>query len=156
MRDKLIAVRVSPEVKNKIKNMAKRKGFPSISAYLYWLIQRALKTLSLVFVFGLLGCATVSFLPATNFQSLSPSQSVEILYEKPQKSYIVLGKIIAESGDVSNETLYKRLKQKAMETGADAVIIENTTPYAQTSGSLFFISSSPVYRLEGLAIKWKE
>jgi len=105
-------------------------------------------------IFFLSGCATISYLPSTS-QKFSPTQSVEILWEKPQRSYIELGQISVESADYSEETLFKKLKQKAMEIGADAVIIRSTKPYTKTMGSWVFVGSTTVRRIEALAIKWK-
>lgn len=149
-KDKYITFRVDEKEIKVINRLARKEGFRDRTAFLRQLIQNSLKAFCLIFFFGLSGCATVSFLPATNFQSLSPSQSVEILFEKPQKSYIILGKITAESGDISEDGLYKRLKQKAINIGADAMIIENTLPAgADWLGGV-------VHRLEGLAIKWQQ
>ena len=105
-------------------------------------------------IFFLSGCATISYLPSTS-QKLPPTQSVEILWEKPQRPYIELGQISVESADYSEETLFKKLKQKAMEIGADAVIIRSTKPYTKTRGNWLFVSSSTIRRIEALAIKWK-
>lgn len=148
-KDKYITFRVDEKGRKEIDRLAEKKGFRDRTAFLRQLIQNSLKAFCLIFFFGLSGCATVSFLPATNFQSLSPSQSVEILFEKPQKSYIILGKITAESGDISEDGLYKKLKQKAINVGADAIIVESTRP-AGTDWC-----GSVIHRLEGLAIKWQ-
>lgn len=149
-KDKYITFRVDEKERKEIDGLARKGGFRDRTTFLRQLIQGVLRTVCLVFFFGLLGCATVSFLPATNFQSLPPSQSVEILFEKPQKSYIILGKITAESGDISDNSLYKKLKQKAIKVGADAMIMESTRP-AGTDWC-----GGVVHRLEGLAIKWQQ
>ena len=150
MRNQFIGLRVDKKEKKKIEDIAKEKDFRSVSAYLYWLIRQALKTLCLVFIFGLLGCASVSYLPSNQYQSFPPVQSVQVLYEKPDKAYIILGKVIAESGDFSDKTLFERLKRKAMKIGAEAIILENTQPAGVDKWG------SVTHRVEGLAIRWKE
>jgi len=150
MKDKYITFRVSEKEREEIERQVRKRGFKDRTQFLRRLIENVLKTFCLMLFFGLLGCASVSFLPATNFQGFFPSQSVEILFEKPQKSYIILGKITAESGDISENSLYKKLKQKAINVGADAVIIENTGP----AGTDYL--GGVVHRIEGLAIKWQQ
>jgi len=104
-----------------------------------------------VLVFFIAGCATISYLPSKANQSYTPTDSVEILYKEPQKEYITLGKVIAETtGGYGNkeEMLFKKLKEKAMNIGADAVLMDNPSkPYSVWSLG---------YRLEGLAIKWPQ
>lgn len=124
----------------------------------------------LIAIIFLTGCATASHLPSitvtyTPTTSVSPTTSsipttsLEILWNEPEKPYVELGKISVKSRGYSEETstLFNRLKQKAMEIGADAVIIGSTQSYKTAPwGSWLFISGSTVYVIEGLAIKYKE
>lgn len=110
--------------------------------------------------FVLIGCATISYLPSAS-RTFAPTTFVEILWEKPQnRSYIILGQIGAESSDFSEETLLKKIKQRAMKIGADAIIMTSTKVYQEPAGSWFegsgFLFSSSAHRIEGLAIKWNE
>lgn len=153
MKDKYITIRVNEKEREAIDRYVKKRGYKDRTTFIRRLIQESLRTLCLVFFFGLLsGCASVSYLPINQYQAFPSTQSIQILYEKPDKPYLTLGKIIAEDPALgrSDEYLYKKLKQKAMNIGADAIIIENTKPPgADWLGGV-------IHRLEGLAIKWQQ
>ena len=115
---------------------------------------------------GLGGCAGTpihtSFLPSGVSSSLTVTQNVEFLYEKPTKEYQVIGKIIVEprrewfiwenSGSVREDVLQAQMREKAQGVGSDAVIMETSAPYVSKTG----FWSSTIHRLEGLAICWKK
>ena len=110
----------------------------------------------LLLIIFLTGCATISYLPSSSRTS-TPTTSVEVLWEKPQKLYIELGQVTVESSSHTDEQLFEKLKQKAMQIGADAIIVKSTIPYATAPrGSWLFVSGKTVRRLEALAIKYKQ
>lgn len=160
MKNERLQMRISLKEKKEVIKLAKEKGFKNLTAFIYWLIIQAKKGLIILcFLFLLEGCATVSYLPSNSSRILLPTQTIEIFFEKPQKPYIVLGKVISQSlwsSNMPSRNLLDKLKQKAMQVGADAIIIENVTPHKTISGALFFISTWTTQKIEGLAIKWKE
>jgi len=148
MKYTFIGLRTKLKEKREIKALAKKRDFRTISSFIFWLIAQAKKGLILLCLF-IIGCASVNYLPSGQNQYLPSTQSVQVLYEKPQKSYTELGLIICEGDMVSNEALFKKLKQKAMRIGADAIIIRDTEISSDLYGGSF-------RKIEGLAIKWKE
>jgi len=139
------------------------------------------KTMFLLMILSLLfsGCASVSYLPSNSSVAYSPTDHVEIYWQRPVKPYVELGLISAQSDSLSEEGLYIKLREKAMSIGANGIIMNppirqtNYVPIYSpgTSGMLMtspsgtiYMPSSPgmttmtpitVRRFEGLAIRFK-
>jgi len=143
MKNKTITFRCTDEDKKEFKRQAKKKGFKNMTGFIFWLLKNSGKFAIMFLFLTLAGCSTISYLPSNNIQSYAPSQSVEVLYEKPTKPYVVLGRVSINAMDIlSDQTILNRLKQKAMSLGADAIIVDNM--------QRVFTKSQ-----QGLAIKYK-
>lgn len=58
-KDERIQIRVTAKEKKEFKKMAKKKGFKSMSDFVFWLLHNSEKFLVLIVVLSLLGCATI-------------------------------------------------------------------------------------------------
>ena len=118
-----------------------------------------IKVLLFTFLFIFYGCVSISFLPKDESIKYSPTDSVEVYWEEPQESYFIIGKIIVESEDYGEEELFKRLKQKAMEVGAYAIIMTGSNQQSSVYGTPMnggtLILSGTRRRLEAFAIRFE-
>jgi len=119
-----------------------------------------IKTLFFISIFIFNGCISISFLPNDESITYSPTDSVKVFWDAPKDSYFIIGKVIVESEDYNEEQLFKRLKQKAMEVGAHAIIMvssnqQNSIYGTPMNGGTLIISETR-RRLEAIAIRFKE
>lgn len=116
-----------------------------------------------ILTFSIAGCATplkINFLANNSNAIFPPTQKIDVFYERPQKEYIVLGKIIVEPREewliwenaniTSQEVLFNKFKEKAMSIGADAVWIQSMDERKIGKG----LFRHTVNRIEGIALKW--
>lgn len=93
------------------------------------------------------GCASVSYLPSDSSAVYPPTKKVNIYWSKPDFKYTEIGLLSIESSR-SEEALFEKLKKKAMEIGADGLIVKPATQATR--------ASKDKRRLEAIAIKFKE
>jgi len=93
------------------------------------------------------GCASVSYLPSDSSVIYPPTKKVNIYWSKPDFQYIEIGLLSIESKS-SEEALFEKIKKKAMEIGADGIIVKPATQATR--------ASKDRRRLEAIAIKFKE
>lgn len=101
------------------------------------------KSVLLVFILLLaIGCTKIDYIG----EEYAPTTHVDVYFDQGdiEKEYKIMGQVIATAGDiVSSEKMMNDIKKKAMEKGADAVIIEGmeryisgeTTRYRETTES---------------------
>ena len=120
-----------------------------------------IKVLFLVSLLALCGCASTTFLPADASVKYAPTDSLKVYWEKPQKPYTIIGRVTIESGDYSEETLFIKLKQKAMAVGAQAIIMEGTSQQSSVVGTPMYGGGTLIVpvtstRLDAIAIRYKD
>lgn len=106
--------------------------------------------------FPLVGCVLSSSSVKTDSTDYPPTNSVNILFEKPQQEYITIGLIDASSTrSVQNdeEAVFEELKQKAQSLGANAVIIKSRSKTFNPWGGLLW--GARIIRIEAEAIRFK-
>lgn len=117
-------------------------------------MQRAIQALLLVILLNCSGCATITFLPADDSATYAPTESLKVYWEEPQRPYMVIGAVSAQSGDFPERVLFEKLKRKAMAAGAHAIIMGKTN-YSPTvvllSGGTYI---AHVIRIEALAVRF--
>jgi len=106
------------------------------------------RIMRILFLFLLLltGCATLSYFPSID-RVYTPTSHVEVLFREPQKDYIIIGKIISEGDIWSHKTLLEKIKKKAMQVGADAILVTEAGHFQGEFGTC--------QKVEALALKWK-
>lgn len=112
-------------------------------------------------LFFLSACVSVSYLPSKATDNYPSTSSVEVFFEKPNKTYIELGLIIVETQPLlsgisrftTEETLIEKAKEKAMSIGAQAIIITSLRQREVIGGSTG--SSRTMRRMEVLAIRFE-
>lgn len=118
-------------------------------------------------LFSLPACTSIHYLPAQSV-TYPPTAQVEVLLEKPTKSYTVLGLVIAETQPLisgisqftTEEDLLEEVKTKAKEIGANAIVVTHvghsqvlrSSPNYATGGS--HVSSKTMRRVEAVAIRF--
>ena len=117
-----------------------------------------LRVLLLVFLLLLYGCATVTFLPTDETVKYAKTNSVKVYWENPQIPYTTIGRVTIQSGDYGEETLFKKLKQKAMDVGAHAIIMAGTSQKSSVVGTPVYGGGSIIVpvtstRLDAIAIR---
>ncbi|KAA3632275.1 MAG: hypothetical protein DWP97_11330 [Calditrichaeota bacterium] len=83
-----------------------------------------------------IGCTKIDYLG----EEYAPTSHVDVYYDEADITveYKVMGEVIATAGDiVSAEKMQKDIKKKAMEKGADAVIILGFERYQSGSSTNF-------------------
>ena len=93
-----------------------------------------IKTLFLASLLVLYSCVSTTFLPTDESVKYAPTNSIKVYWEDPQDPYTIIGRVTVESGDYSEETLFIKLKQKAMEVGAHAIIMTGTSQQSSVVG----------------------
>jgi hypothetical protein len=78
-----------------------------------------LRGLAVPAVLVLAACTTANFKPYTEM-TFPPTTEVEVLLEEPSEPYEVLGELWVDSEDTEGVL---KMRQKAMEIGADAIIM---------------------------------
>ena len=124
-------------------------------------MQITIKAFLLVFLLTCYGCASITFLPTDESATYAPTESIKVYWEKPQESYTIIGRVSAESEDFDEETLFKKLKQKAMAVGAHAIIMGGTSQQSSvvgipTYGGGTLIAPVSSTRLEAIAIRFAD
>jgi len=101
----------------------------------------------------LMGCASAKYLPSHS-RSYPPTKHAEVYYsDKPDRPYIEMG-VINVKAQSETEAL-EEFKKKAMEIGADGVIVTSTDNRLRNSShSWFFLV--PTIRATGVAIKFQD
>lgn len=95
------------------------------------------------------GCTTGSATrtSSTTYQP-TDSSSVEILFEKPDRPYTVIGHVRSDGSDIaSDDAVYRAMQKEAAELGANAIIVNETV-----SGGFMEMRNK---RAGALAIRWK-
>ncbi len=110
----------------------------------------------LLIIMGLsgLGCATVTFLPADDSTTYTPTETLKVYWKEPQRSYTVIGMVSAESADFDEKTLFETLKRKAMAVGAHAIVMGGMAQRTLVRHVGFFLTSATSTRIEALAIRF--
>lgn len=93
-----------------------------------------IKCIGVVLVLVLGACVSVNFLPTDDAALYPPTSSVKVYWEEPDSTYIVIGLLSVASGDYGEEELFKRLKQKAMKVGAEAIVMKGTSQNSSVIG----------------------
>jgi hypothetical protein len=126
-------------------------------------IQITIKAFLLVFLLTCYGCAsiTITFLPTDESATYAPTESIKVYWEEPKESYTIIGRVSAESMDLDEETLFKKLKQKAMAAGAHAIIMGGTSQQSSVvgipmSGGGTLIAPVSSTRLDAIAIRFAD
>ena len=94
--------------------------------------------------------------PNAKVTATSPDQ-VEVLYSQPTKPLKELGLVTAQTGRTvfhgrSADGMIERMREKAAEMGADAIIIRNATDGQWAGGNDGFQRG----QADGIAIRWAE
>lgn len=125
-------------------------------------MQITIKTFLLIFLFTFFGCLTnTSFLPTNESAKYAPTESIKAYWEKPEGSYIIIGRVTAEGEELDEETLFKGLKQKAIAVGAHAIIMGDTSRQSSVTGTTMYgggtlIVTMSTTRLEAIAIRFAD
>lgn len=124
-----------------------------------------MKIISKVFFLALIvmltGCATVNYLSTDETATYEPTNSLKIYWNEPQEQHTIIGKISVEGGDYSEEELFVKLKEKAKEVGANAIIMagssqQNSVVGIPVYGGGTIIASVSSTRLEAIAIRFSK
>jgi hypothetical protein len=100
----------------------------------------------------LLGCASTKH-PASSSQLVPSTSSVVIYWDKPDRPYMEIGTIKVKAH--SDTAMLEKLKQKAMEMGANGVIIKSVENQLRYDAHLWFLLVAPI-QAEGVAIKFED
>jgi hypothetical protein len=73
-------------------------------------------------------------LPTDESATYAPTESIKAYWEELQESYTIIGRLSAGE-DSDEETLFKKLKQKAMAMGAHAIIMGGTSQQSSVVGT---------------------
>jgi hypothetical protein len=119
------------------------------------------KVLFLAFFLILSGCATVNYLPTDETAKYKPTNSLKVYWSEPQEPYTTIGKLSVNSGDFTEEELFVKLKTKAKEVGANAIIMKGSSQQSSvvgvpTYGGGTIITPVISTRLEAIAIRFIE
>ena len=109
------------------------------------------------------GCGpSVKFFPMNDPPDYILAGEIEVFSEKPDRRYVEIGmiKVKARSKLASSpEKMMKLLKARAMEAGADAVIIAGLSAETKVYGSVHkgtgYVGSTSKDVLTAIAIAWK-
>lgn len=118
--------------------------------------------LSLLSLFVMLsGCATVNYLPTDDSVAYEPTSTLRVFWKEPSEKHTIIGRLSVESGDFSEEELFLKLKQKAKEIGANAIIMSGTSQQSSVVGVPVYgggtiIAPVTSTRLEAIAIRFND
>ena len=94
------------------------------------------------------GYKDFSYLADQRFPSKAPSAPIEIIFEIPDKPYILIGEV-AVRGQIGLQTAVDQLKAMARERGGDAIINYRSNRAApDTLGAGYLVA-------QGRVIRWK-
>jgi len=102
----------------------------------------------------LFGCASTKYLPSSS-ETYPPTRDTEVYvyWNKPDRPYIEMGTITVK---VHSEIgMLEKFKQKAMEIGADGVLIKSIDNPLRFDTRIWFLLVAPI-RAEGVAMKFKK
>ncbi len=68
------------------------------------------------------GCVSTKYRPANGVEKYSPTDSLEVLKNYPDRTYTVLGTITARGR--SEKRIMNEIKKKAMKAGAHAIVVK--------------------------------
>ena len=116
--------------------------------------------LSLV-IFLATGCVKIAYLPTDERARYASSNDIEVFWEEPKRPYKIIGRISASSGDFSEEEIFRRLKQRAADEGAHAIIMGGSTQSSSVIGTPLATGGTliiPVtkHKIEALVIRWTD
>jgi len=97
----------------------------------------------------LLGCASTKY-PASSSQPVPSTRRVVVYWDKPDRPYMELGTIKVKAR--SDTEILEKLKQKAMEMGANGVFIKSIENQLRYDAHIWFLLVAPI-QAEGVAIK---
>lgn len=101
----------------------------------------------------LLGCASTHYFASSSETYSATSRAAIYLWDKPDRPYTELGRIRVKAH--SETAMLERFNQKAMEIGADGVLITSMDNQLRFGTHIWFLLVSPI-RAEGVAIKFRE
>jgi len=103
----------------------------------------------------LIGCASSESTRTGKYYAPTSPESVEILFERPQKPYEVVGYIKSRGGKLnSQEDLFNSMKEEAAQLGADAVYLRGEMQESNDWNPQFGMMAQKK-ESSALAIKWK-
>ena len=102
------------------------------------------------------GCVNLAYLPTDEEAAYTPSDRVEVLWQAPERPYQVIGRVSASSGDYGEEELFRRIKSRAAQEGAHAIIVDAIDEDQSIVGTRTLIIPTSHHRVEALAIRWVE
>ena len=104
-------------------------------------------------LFILLGCTSAKYL-ASRSETYPPTSSAAVYYlGKPDRPYTEMGTINVKAH--SETGMLEKFKQKAMEIGADGVLITSMDNQLTFDTHIWFLVVAPI-RAEGVAIKFRD
>ena len=124
-------------------------------------MQITIKAFLLVFLLTCYGCASITFLPTDESATYVPTESIKVYWEEPQESYTIIGRVSAKSEDLDEESIFKKLKQKAMAAGAHAIIMGGTSQQNSVVGMPMYGGGTLIVpvsstRLDAFAIRFAD
>lgn len=120
-----------------------------------------IKSFLLVIFLACFGCASITYLPTDESATYSPTESIKVYWETPKEPYTIIGRVSVESEGLSEESLFKKLKQKAMSVGAHAIIMGGTSQQSSVVGTPMYGGGTLIVpvsstRLDALAIRFAD
>jgi hypothetical protein len=117
-----------------------------------------MKALLLTLVVLLSSYETVNFLPTDENIAYEPTNYLKVFWSEPQEKYKIIGKLSVESSDFSEEELFVKLKEKAKEVGANAIIMSGSSQQSSVVGVPVYgggtmIAPVTSTRLEAIAVR---
>lgn len=109
----------------------------------------------------LTSCVKMAYLATDVGRHYPPSTVVEILWKEPDRPFTVIGRVSASSDSRSEETLFRRIQERAAREGAHAVIVGGGSQTSSVVGAPLatggmIIAPIERRRLEALAIRWND
>ena len=110
-------------------------------------------SVTVIALLPLLGCASTKYLPSSSGTYPPTSSAVVYYWDKTDRPYMEMGAIIVKAH--SETGMLEKFKQKAMEIGADGVLIKYMDNQLIFGTHIWFLLVAPI-RAEGVAIKFKD
>jgi len=112
-------------------------------------------------IFLATGCAKLTYLPTEERIHYAPSNDIAVFWEEPKRPYKIIGRISVYSHSLSEEGLFRKLKQRAAEEGAHAIILGGSTQTSSIRGTPAAHGGTVItpvisQRLEALVIRWTD
>lgn len=112
-------------------------------------------TIGLITILIIAGCASSEATRTGKYYPPTDESKIEILFEKPEKPYEVVGYIKGRGGKInSQEDVFNTMKEEAAKLGADAIYVRSEMQESNDWNPQFGMMAQ---KKEGtaLAIKWK-